>query len=302
MFKLSLPILAVSGFARTVNQSDTTLHDLLGNVLDADALFFETFQNKVRRASRYVKFSNLSALQCLKQIDPEILKGKRVGLFLGTGLGNTPDAVKFTGEVLHHYNTVVSPSTFINTVSNAGLFYAARALEMECTTNVVSQETVSFEAALLSAAVMLHAEELDFALVGGVDVIEPPYEISKERIYSKNITLDSLGEGAAFLFLSREENINKKRLGVLENVQMGISEEGIELKKLYPSDLKGYGLDHSEENASYRYRHLCGDYPTGSAFGLCRFLSDPQVAERAYFTHLNQHAEGMYAWFRVYNE
>ncbi len=300
MFKGSYPILAVSGFARTVNQHDTTLHDLLGNQIDADSLFFEVFQNKVRRASRYVKFSNLAALQCLKQIDPTRLKGKNVGLFLGTGLGNTPDTVKFTSEVLHHYDTVVSPSTFINTVSNAGLFYAARALEMDCTTNVISQETVSFEAALLSAVAMLQTGELDYALVGGADVIEPPYETSKLRIHSKNITAGSLGEGAAYMLLAKDELNSQKNIGYLHSVEVGISKTPLMSDLSAVNSCYSFGLDQSEPKYDpnyFCYRDLCGDYPTGAAFGLCRFLvSDNSKKE---LLHLNQHNEGVFARVRI---
>lgn len=298
MFETLLPILAVSGFARTLNQADTTLHDLLGTPIDADARFAEAFQNKVRRASRYVKFSNLAALECLKKVAPTLLTGKKIGLFLGTGLGNTPDAVKFTSEVLQHYSTVVSPSTFINTVSNAGLFYAARALEMECITNVISQESISFEAALLSAQVMLSTGELDFALVGGVDVIEPPYEVSKERVHSKNVTAKSLGEGAAYLLLAQQECSHHPSLGQVKNVEVGVNPLPITIET--SSDYKiALGMEHPERQDSsyYPYRHLCGDYPTGSAFALCHFIATAQ--KNSTLLHFSQHEEGAFARFLV---
>ncbi len=300
MFNSPLPILCVSGFARTVAMPDSKVRDLNGDELDIDALFFETFQNKVRRASRYVRFSNLAALQCLNQIDRNRLEGKRIGLFLGTGLGNTPDAIKFTEEILQHHQTVVSPSTFINTVSNAGLFYAARALGVECITNVISQETVSFEAALLTAAFKIEYDEIDFALVGGSDVIEAPYDAAAERIYSKEVEPKTLGEGAAFLLMAKKSFAETKPLGYLEDVTLGISQEKVFHESHQPGLLLGYGVDQKEisSDTTYAYRAISGDFSTGSAFGLCAFLKDKR-AHGSRLHHLNHHQDGAYGGFKL---
>lgn len=284
MLSTPLSIIAASGFGR---RHDAPLVDSAGRAFDLDERFFEVFQNRVRRASRYVKFANLAAHQCLAQLDLAYLKSQRLGFFLGTGLGNTPDIVNFTSEIFTQINATISPANFVNSVSNAGLFYVARNLGTECTTSVVSQETLSFEAALLSAGLMLARGEVDLALVGGVDVLHPPLETAYLRLGSKGASRDNLGEGSAFVALTLSNAKERARLTHVGLQHCAFTEDT-------GKESVAYGIDHPLEAGSYR--HQCGDYSTGSAFALTQFVS---AARRNPWWHVNQHAEGLTGFFRV---
>ena len=304
-------ILAVAGFSRSVGNlaASPPLLDFSNKVIDLESSFAEVFQNKVRRASQFVKFSNLAAAQCAQFVDPGFLKSSRVGFFLGTGIGNTSDIVAFTAEILANYTKSISPTCFVNTVSNAGLFYAARLLQIECSTVVVSQESISFEAALLTAKYTLQRGDIDLAFVGGVDVLHPPNETACARLGSAGADIDNLGEGSAFVALANVPPPGAQVLGYLNSVNIERAPPAAILANSgHTTDLLSYGIDHqvsSLESAArelnlqpYPYRQWSGDYSTGAAIGLGRFISDPDMTQRNLW-HVNCHHHGFIGYFCV---
>ena len=307
-------ITGASGFARVCASDDLNapLLDLDSKEINLDAAFFALFQNRVRRASRYVKFANLAAHKCLESLAHPMMAGKTVGLYLGTGIGNSPDIVGFTAEIFENHATTVSPAAFVNTVSNAGLFYAARAVGVECTTTVVSQETLSFECALLSAARALQAGEIEIALVGGVDVYHPPRLTMFERLNSRGARPESLGEGAAFITLVKDSDSSLPNLGYLQAIKVERVENATTLLDWMGthhqciSPLTGYlgaGVDLSENEflelshqlrlTPYQTKCLAGDYSTASAYSVAKFLSEENSVQHHKLTHINRHYEGL---------
>ena len=65
---------------------------------------------------------------------------------------------------------------FAGSVGNAAAFYVARSCDLAGANVTVSQEELSFEAALLEAVLALRDGLVDLALVGGIDVLDPSRE------------------------------------------------------------------------------------------------------------------------------
>lgn len=164
-----------------------------------DGLHAARFGRTFRRISRYVKLAQVGAASCLDGIDPGSLG--RVGVFLGSGLGNTADVVPLAEGVLHPDRAWASPMAFAGCVGNAAAFYVARTLGLSGPNLTVSQEEVSFEAALQEALLALAAGGLDHALVGGVDVRTGSDSVHRLRMNAVDVP-GRVGEGTGWLLLS----------------------------------------------------------------------------------------------------
>jgi hypothetical protein len=166
---------------------------------DVDARHAERFGRTFRRISRYVKLAQVGAVGCLDGVDRAGLG--RVGVFLGTGLGNTADIVPLAEGVLHPDKPWASPMAFAGCVGNAAAFHVARTLDLQGPNVTVSQEEVSFEAALAEALLALDAG-LDHALVGGVDVRTGGDEDHRARMNAVGVP-GAVTEGAGWVLLAR---------------------------------------------------------------------------------------------------
>lgn len=143
---------------------------------DVEARHLAMFGKGFRRIGTYVKLAQVGAMSCLAAADPLALKDANVGVFMGTGLGNTEAAVPLGEGILHAERPWCSPMAFAGSVGNAAAFYVARSCDLNGANVTVSQEELSFEAALLEAVLALRDGLVDLALVGGVDVLDPSRE------------------------------------------------------------------------------------------------------------------------------
>jgi len=143
---------------------------------DVEARHLATFGKGFRRIGNYVKLAQVGAQSCLAAADPLALKGANIGVFMGTGLGNTEAAVPLGEGILHAERPWCSPMAFAGSVGNAAAFYVARSCSLDGANVTVSQEELSFEAALLEAVLALQDGLVDLALVGGIDVLDPARE------------------------------------------------------------------------------------------------------------------------------
>lgn len=137
---------------------------------DVEDRHMTMFGRGFRKMGSYVKFAQVGAVSCF------VAGGRpegRTGVFMGTGLGNTEVAVGLAEGILHAERPWCSPMAFAGSVGNAAPFYVARSLGLDGLIVTISQEELSFEAALLDATLALHDDVVDFALVGGVDVLDP---------------------------------------------------------------------------------------------------------------------------------
>jgi len=173
----------------------------------SDAGHKERFGRAFRRIGRYVKLAQLGAVECTTRSD--------VGVFLGTGLGNTADIVPLMTKVLDPHKPRCSPMAFAGCVGNSAAFFVAAVLETTGPSVTVSQEELSFEAALLEATLAMN-EGLEWALVGGVDVMSGDPVDQRDRVNARGVE-GELGEGAAFVLLGPTDGAE----AVLEHVEVG---------------------------------------------------------------------------------
>lgn len=173
---------------------------------DVDARHLATFGRGFRRIGSYVKLAQVGAQSCLAAAPAGCVpEGARVGVFMGSGLGNTEIAVPLAEGILHAERPWCSPMAFAGSVGNAAAFYVARSIAQEGMNVTVSQEELSFEAALLEAAIQLQLGAVDHALVGGVDV----HEHARPAEHRARLDADGIpGEPAAgtgWLLLGRSD-------------------------------------------------------------------------------------------------
>lgn len=136
---------------------------------DVEARHLAMFGRGFRKIGTYVKFAQVGAVTAMHQAG---VLGGEVGVFLGTGLGNTEVSIPVGEGILHAERPWCSPMAFAGSVGNSAPFYIARSLELAGMNVTVTQEELSFEAALLDASVALQQGYIDIALVGGVDVLD----------------------------------------------------------------------------------------------------------------------------------
>ena len=166
--------------------------------------FEQHWPGKFRKIGRFIKLALTGASLAMKHAGVTALPPRRTGVFLGTGLGNLADLVPFV-KSLYDGESIPSPIQFANSVGNSGAFYIAQAYQLEGPVLAICQDEVSFEAAVANASLLLHAGEIDFALVGGLDVFVAPASEQLARLgYDASDTSIPLGEGVGFWLLARE--------------------------------------------------------------------------------------------------
>jgi hypothetical protein len=168
-------------------------------VHDVDERHLAAFGRGFRKIGSYVKLAQVGARDCLAAADPARVAGN-IGIFLGTGLGNTEISVPLAEGVLHAERPWCSPMGFAASVGNAASYNVARALNLSGLNVTISQEELSFEAALMEAALAVESGLVEQALVGGVDVYtERPAE-HRGRLDAEGLPGEPAG-GAAWLLL-----------------------------------------------------------------------------------------------------
>ena len=286
--------------------------------LNPDALVQEMMGQPMRRAGRFIKLVCCGALTCLKSAPKEVLEGKRVGIFLSTGLGNIDEILPFITQVFKHDGGYPSPNQFANSVSNAAAFFLAKSCDVKGVILTISQEELSFESALWLAQSYLASGEIDLALVGGCDVFTPTVSDYRDRLDLKpgNYRPAAMGEESSWLLLGGN---SEKKIGDILSVELtndpaeigktssahllqqceglaaGLLPQG-EDRKISRLLLPGFrfaGLDEvSWKKHGWDiddYLPHCGISSTASAYGLARALL---TRKSTFMVHGNDHATG----------
>jgi hypothetical protein len=172
---------------------------------DLAALEARVLPERPRRVGRHARLSMLGAAACMQQVS-SAPSGGRVGIYLGSALGNTAQEHEVVEQAVAVAAGLAegpaSPGHFAASVSNSATFHVSRATGALGPNLVVSQEIRSFEGALATASLAIACGDIDFALVGGVDELPANRETAWRRL-----DLDPalpLGEGSAWLLLGRE--------------------------------------------------------------------------------------------------
>lgn len=299
----SIPILAASDLGPAHSPNEDLPWDEASLPFNCDDLVQKVLGQPMRRAGRFIKMVCSGAVACLKQAPPEILKNKRTGIFLATGLGNGDEILPFVTQVFKHDGGFPSPNQFANSVSNAAAFFLARTCDIKGVILTVSDEDLSFESALWLAQSYLANGEIDLALVGGCDVYTPTIEEYRERmnVGPANSRDLPIGEGSSWLLLGWDQ---PEKIGDILAVQIdsgGMSPDEYLMSDHYAALsgsvpdrckrvwLPGFRLKHPDAPPGFRlhdYLQYCGIHPTASAFGVAHAIRTNPASLLIHYHHL----------------
>lgn len=257
----------------------------------------------IRRMSRIIKMGVAAAMQCLKDAELQMPDA----IVTGTAYGCLQDTEVFLNRLVEFKEELLTPTAFIQSTHNTVSAQIALMLQCHNYNNTYVHRGFSFESALLDAMMMLKENEISNALVGAADeIIDASHAIlSRFGLYKKeNASTDTLyktetkgtiaGEGAVFFTLNTEHS--SKDLAKLDAVTTFYKPANdSETKEQIAAFLAGQTLDIEEidliitgkngdveNDAVYEslnaslfatkqtinYKHLCGEYPTSSAYAL----------------------------------
>lgn len=242
-------------------------------------------------------------MECLKEAGVE----NTDAIIAGTAYGCLADTESFLTKMVENKEELLTPTAFIQSTHNTVAAQIALMIKCHNYNNTFVHRGFSFENALLDAMSLMLDNEASTVLVGGVDEITNiSHEIlSRFGLYKKGAvsnlglfdpaskgTID--GEGAAFFLLSTEASGDDyakldalhtfyKPAGaadVKRNIENFLSSQSITISDV---DLVIQGRNGDRRNDlvyndlgqslfapvnRIDYKHLCGEYPTSSAFAL----------------------------------
>jgi 3-oxoacyl-[acyl-carrier-protein] synthase II len=257
----------------------------------------------IRRMSRIIRMGVASAMDCLKNANVQIPDA----IITGTAYGCLEDTEVFLTKMVQNKEELLSPTSFIQSTHNTVGAQIALILQCHGYNNTFVNRGFSFEYALLDAILLLREDENNKVLVGGLDEITEISHTLLRRfgLYrnSRRLAQDSsgfglrgsvAGEGAQFFLLTgAEDSRNICRLEGLHTLYKPatakvIDEEARQFLSSFSlnpgdidlvlsgrnGDLKNDAVyDHLSQTCFLNcpeipFKHLCGQYPTASAFGL----------------------------------
>ncbi|MEP6846759.1 MAG: beta-ketoacyl synthase chain length factor [Panacibacter sp.] len=257
----------------------------------------------IRRMSRIIKMGVAAAMQCLKEAELQMPDT----IVTGTAYGCLQDTEIFLTRLIEFKEELLTPTSFIQSTHNTVSAQIALVLQCHHYNNTYVHKGFSFETALLDAMMMMQENEISNALVGGVDEITDSSHaiLSRFGLYKKeNASTDTLyesntkgtiaGEGAVFFTLSIEASEkNMARLDAVTtfykpaeiketeaHILTFLSSQSLTVNDI---DLIITGKNGDTINdtvydqvltsafankQAINFKHLCGEYPTASAYGL----------------------------------
>ena len=264
---------------------------------------------QLRRMSRIIKMGVAAATIALKEANVMVPNG----IITGTGYGCLSDTGIFLSKMIENKEEALNPTPFIQSTHNT--IGSQIALLIQCLgyNQTYTQRAFSFENSLLDAMLELAESPTQSLLVGGVDEITSASHAIQKRFgifrddtanldlfkSSSRGTLN--GEGAAFFVLSGDQGAQD---GVCIEAVRTIYNPGKDLESQINSFFEDLSLKKHDVDlvllgksgdkrfdepleliaSSYFaassvgvFKHLCGEYPTASAFAL--WLSAKIIAE-----------------------
>jgi hypothetical protein len=248
--------------------------------------------NVLRRMSKSVRMGIGAALPLLTHF-PD-------GILIGTGYGGMEDSIRFLNQIMEYGEGILTPGTFVQSTANAiasqlGLLQHNRGYNI-----TFVNRGLSFESALLDAGMLAREHPGSSWLVGGVDEISDHHyrfehaegwykqdDFTGKDLYMSHSPGTIAGEGAA-VFL-----VNDQPKGALAQIRKiallgGTDEDAVRSALTGLLDGERPDLLLSGENGDsralnwyriaeslvgpgtgiVRFKHLCGESPTASAFAL----------------------------------
>lgn len=269
---------------------------------------------QLRRMSRVIKMGVAAGMMALKEADITVPNG----IITGTSFGCLEDTGIFLSKMIDSKEHALNPTPFIQSTHNTIGSQIALLLQCQGYNQTYTQRAFSFENSLLDALMELKENPAQSILVGGVDEItglshsiQKRFGIFRSNVKSSLNLFDSEedgtinGEGAAYFVLSGEPGkgdsvvvdavttlYNQKRKSLIEGIgsflkSASLAAEDIDLvlvgrsgDRLIDEDTQSI-LDHIfPGNNRGVFKHLCGEYPTSSAFALwlaARIIKDQKI-------------------------
>ncbi len=257
----------------------------------------------IRRMSHIIKMGVAAALECLKEARVE----NPDAIIAGTAYGCLADTESFLTKMVENKEELLTPTALIQSTHNTVAAQIALTIKCHNYNNTFVHRGFSFENALLDAISLMQENEASTVLAGAVDEITGvSHEIlSRFGVYKKSPvsnldifnsvskgTLD--GEGAAFFVLAKQASgVDYAKLDAVYTFYKpsGIGEVkksienflALQTISMNDIDLIIGGSNGDVKNDSVygqlnesvftgkntiNYKHLCGEYPTSSAFAL----------------------------------
>jgi hypothetical protein len=254
----------------------------------------------LRRMGRILKMGVTAAGICLKEAGVQVPDA----IITGTGLGLVQDTEKFLTAIIENDEKFLTPTSFIQSTHNTVGAHIAVMLNCNNYNFTYVHSNISFESALLDSLMQLEENPEKNILLGGLDEMTEMYFkiTNKAGMWNKfihesersatTITESAItGEGAAyFLLTGKESPDNYARFvdtttffkpGNTETIERRINEfvqknqlayKDIDLVLLGQQDEEGDYIFRNVRNGIFketcqaRYKHLCGEYYTSSAF------------------------------------
>ena len=257
----------------------------------------------IRRMSHIIKMGVAAARECLNEGNTDMPGA----IITGTAYGSLGDTVSFLTRLTELHEEMLPPTAFIQSTHNTVAAQIALMLKCHQYNNTFVHKGISFESALFDAMMLLKENEADNVLVGGIDeMTDASFAIlSRLGLYKRwpvsNLSLFETssngtigGEGAVFFLLTdlpsadNLAELNGIQTFYKPNDNAEIEQKIIAFLSLYGlqiddidiiitgknGDLRNDKVYHQLSQSIFRnsalanYKHLCGEYPTSSAFAL----------------------------------
>lgn len=214
-------------------------------------------------------------------------------ILTGTGMGCIEDTEKFLNTIISNNEEFLTPTAFIQSTHNTVGAQIALGLQCKVYNNTYVHGALSFESALMDAQLLIHEDEANIVLVGGID------ELGTEFVDAVRLMEDQtpngikvpIGEGASFFLLSSEKlERDVELLDIQTFSQLEIEflpdalDKFLKQNNLKSSDINALILgtngdsfdtyykklraNFSKEIIAIDYKKWCGEFYTASAYGL----------------------------------
>ena len=283
----------------------------------------------LRRMSKSVKMGVGAAL-------PLLPSGPQ-GILIGTGNGGMEDSVKFLKQIIDYDEGLLTPGTFVQSTANAIASQIGLLQHNNGYNATYVHRGLAFESALIDAAMLVTEHPGHSYLAGGVDEISDHHyrfeyaegwykkeDMSGKDLYTTDSPGSIAGEGSAMFVVSgtranalaevkgiltlRSEDDNTVKAAMQLFLERHLP-AGILPDLLLSGEngdnrgLKGYEQCEdmmAPDTTIARFKHLCGEYPTASAYALWLACNLPPVLPGHLVKRLSK--EKPYRTILIYNQ
>ena len=257
----------------------------------------------IRRMSRIIRMGVAAAMECLQEAQIK----QPDAIVTGTAYGCLEDTGLFLTKMVEYNEELLTPTAFIQSTHNTIGAQIGLMLQCNNYNNAFVHRGFSFESALLDSMLLLKEKEAENVLVGAIDEITnishtilnrlglyKQEQVSNLDIFKTRSKGTIAGEGASFFLLANEPSANdyakleglktfykpENEKEIEDHIINFLSSNSISINDIdlvitgrngdKKSDKIFEELDQQifKERSSVNYKHLCGEYPTASAFAL----------------------------------